>query len=64
MQYDKDSDSRPPLPGAGQLEDYTTAFLVVFGLLIFIALFSVWARFGLPFTVVLALMADRFLLRR
>lgn len=64
MNHNRNSDQRPPLPGAGYLENYTTPFLVVAGVLCFVALFAVWAVFGMPFTVVLALLADRFLLRR
>lgn len=64
MNYDRDSDQRPPLPGAGYLEDYTAPFLVVAGMLCFVALFAVWAVFGMPFTVVLALLTDRLFLHR
>ena len=64
MHYDRDSDDRPPLPGAGYLEDYTTPFLIVAGMLCFVALFALWAVFGLPFTVVLAFFADRLFLNR
>ena len=63
MRYDRDSDDRPPLPGAGYLEDYTLPFLCVAGVLCFVALFAVWAVFGLPFTIVLALLTERFFLR-
>ena len=63
MHYDKDSDSRPPLPGAGQLDDYTDAFLVVAGVLVFITLFVIWASAGMPVAVMLAYLADRVLLR-
>ena len=59
MKYDRDSDQRPPLPGAGYLEDYTGAFLVVAGMLCFVALFAIWAVFGLPFTIVVAILTDR-----
>lgn len=64
MHYDRDSDERPPLPGAGYMENYTNAFLISFGVIVFIALFVVWAVFGMPFTIVLALMTERFVLRR
>lgn len=63
MKYDRDSDDRPPLPGAGYLEDYTGPFLVTFGVLIFVVLFALWALFGLPLTVVLALLSERVFLR-
>ena len=63
MRYDRDSNQRPPLPGAGYLENYTGAFLVVAGMLCFVALFTLWAVFGLPFTVVTALLTERMLLR-
>lgn len=59
MNYDRDSDQRPPLPGAGYLEDYTGPFLVVAAVLCFVALFAIWAAFGLPFTVVVAVLTDR-----
>ncbi len=63
QRHDRDAENRPPLPGAGYMENYTTAFLVSFGVLTFVALVTVWAVFGLPFTVVLALLIERFLLR-
>ena len=59
MKYDRESNQRPPLPGAGYLEDYTGPFLVVAGMLCFVALFAIWAVFGLPFTIVVAILTDR-----
>ncbi len=37
---------RPPLPGHGQMEDYTGAFLVSAGCVLFMALFAIWALLG------------------
>lgn len=64
MRYDRDSDERPPLPGAGYMEDYTLPFLVVAGVLCYIVLFALWAVFGFPFTATVALLTDRLLLAR
>jgi hypothetical protein len=57
-------DERPPLPGSGYLEDYTVPFLWSAGALIFIGLFALWAIWGLPLILVLALLAHRLLPRR
>ena len=64
MQHRREQSERPPLPGAGYMEDYTGAFLVAAGVLLFVALFAIWAAWGLGATVILALLADRLLLRR
>ena len=64
QRHDRERHDRPPLPGAGYMEDYTTPFLVVAGMLCFVGLFAVWAAFGLPFTVTLALLTDRLFLNR
>ncbi|MDJ0826444.1 MAG: hypothetical protein QNJ16_13150 [Rhodobacter sp.] len=64
MNHRREHYERPPLPGAGYLEDYTTAFLVSAGALCFVGLFAVWAVFGLPFTIVLAVLADRLIARK
>jgi len=61
--YDRDSDERPPLPGAGYMEDYTGAFLISAGVLVFIALFAIWAAFGLPVTLILAVISERLMRR-
>lgn len=58
-----ENEDRPPLPGAGYLEDYTAPFLVVAGVLCFIALFTIWTLFGLPVAVLVALLADRLITR-
>ena len=63
QKHDRDMEERRTMPGLGYAENYTTAFLVSFGVLTFVGLFAVWAVFGLPFTVVLALLIERFLLR-
>jgi len=63
MPQDRNSASRPPLPNAGVVEDFTAPFLVTAGVLCFVGLFAVWAWFGLPFAIVLAWMADRLVLR-
>ena len=52
-------EDRPPLPGAGHVEDYTTPFLVVTGLLCYIGLVVLWALFGLPLVVIGTLLATR-----
>lgn len=62
--YDRDSQSRPPLPGAGYMEDYTNAFLVSAGALCFLILCVLWVMFGLPFVAVAAYGIDRLFLRR
>ncbi|MCG6903463.1 MAG: hypothetical protein LJE68_12360 [Rhodobacter sp.] len=64
MSHDRESNQRPPLPGAGVMEDYTAAFLCVAGFLCFLALFALWVNFGLPFTLVLAALTDRVFLHR
>ena len=64
MNYRRESEERPPLPGAGYLEDYTVPFLVVAGVLCFLALFAIWAAWGLPGAIILAVLADRAIPRR
>ncbi len=64
MRHSRESHSRPPLPGEGYMEDYTTPFLVVAGVLCYVVLFTLWVLFGLPFTATLAFLTDRFLLAR
>ncbi|MDJ0630945.1 MAG: hypothetical protein QNJ44_21990 [Rhodobacter sp.] len=63
MSYRREHYERPPLPGAGYLEDYTDAFLVVAGVLCFVGLFALWAVFGLPFVVIVSVLADRLIVR-
>lgn len=45
----------------GRVEDYTGAFLVSFGVLVFCALIALWANVGYFATLMLALVADRWL---
>ena len=63
MHYDKDSNARPPLPGAGHMEDYTNAFLITAGFLCFFVLCTLWVIFGMPFVVTLAFITERLFLR-
>ena len=51
---------RPP-PPPGEVEDFTAAFLVSFGVLVFMALFAVWAAWGLPAAILAALAGDRLI---
>lgn len=48
----------------GVVEDYTNAFLVSFGVVVFIALFAVWAVWGLIGAGLVSWLADRAMLRR
>ena len=64
MNYDKDSNQRPPLPGAGYAEDYTNAFLVSFGMLVFVLLFALVGLIGFAATVISSFLFDRIFLRR
>lgn len=41
------------------MEDYTTAFLVVAGVLCFLALFIIWATWGYPIALLTAFFANR-----
>ena len=61
MNYDRYNSERAPLPGAGYVEDYTNAFLVSFGVLLFVGLFAMVAAFGFVTTVASALVAERLL---
>ncbi len=63
MSYRREHNERAPLPGAGHVEDYTTPFLWAAGMLLFVALFALWANFGLAFVLIVAAAAD-FLLQR
>ena len=53
------SDQRPNYPGT--VEDYTSAFLVSFGVLIFMALFAIWALWGLLVAGIVSAIADRLM---
>ena len=64
MHYDRDSGDRPPLPNAGYVEDFTVPFLVVAGVLLFVALFAIWAVSGLATALIVAFLTDRIILRR
>jgi len=57
-------DTRPPLPGAGHVENYTVPFLVVFAFLVYFTLLAIWAVYGLPSALIAAVVADRFIPRR
>ena len=57
MHHNRQSHERPPLPGAGTMEDYTAAFLWSADVLIFLALFAVWAVWGLPGVLLLSVLA-------
>lgn len=55
---------RPPLPGHGRaVENYTNAFLVSAGALLFCLLIALWAQFGFLAPLVLAWACDRALSR-
>ncbi len=58
MSYRRHADTRPPLPCEGRAEDYTAAFLVVAGLLCFLVLMMLWARWGMPATMICAALAE------
>ncbi|MDD9920670.1 MAG: hypothetical protein OXQ92_00055 [Boseongicola sp.] len=53
-------DERPSYPTP--VENYTNAFLVSFGMLIFMALFAIWAIWGLIVAGVVSWSADRLML--
>ncbi len=50
-------------PGARQVENYTTPFLIVSGVLCYVGLLVLWAVFGLPATLFSAYLADRLISR-
>ena len=64
MRHDRQSYERPPLPGAGYMEDYTMPFLVTAGVLCFLGLFAIWALFGLPGALIAAFLANRAIAAR
>jgi len=45
----------------GMVEDYTNAFLVSFGVLTFLALFTIWAIWGLLIAGLVSWVADRLI---
>jgi len=57
----RNDNTRPPLPGAGYVEDFTTPFLVVTGVLTFFILCTIWAVAGWPMAVLTAFAVDRLL---
>ena len=61
MNRHRESHERAPLPGAGYVEDYTTPFLVVAGVLCFLFLFALWAAWGLGAPLVFGFLADRLM---
>lgn len=63
MQFGQEKSERPPLPGSGHMENYTGAFLVSAGVLCFFLLCTLWAMFGLPFVITLAILTERLFLR-
>jgi hypothetical protein len=58
MQHGREFEDRPPLPGAGRMENYTGPFLVVAGVLCFVMLFALWAAWGLPAVLALAALVN------
>ncbi len=64
MQGPRHLPERPPLPGSGYMDDYTTAFLWSAGVLVFMALLTLWAALGFPAALVAATVSDRLILRR
>jgi hypothetical protein len=51
--------NRPQHPGVAP--NFTTAFLVSFGLLVFMALFTIWVIFGLIIAGLVSWLADRIM---
>ncbi len=64
MQGPRHRPERPPLPGTGYMENYTTAFLWSAGVLVFMALLTLWASMGFPAALFAATVSDRLILRR
>lgn len=56
-------ETRPPLPGHGRMENYTVAFLISAGCLLFTVLFALWALWGISAPLLAAFLADRWLRR-
>ena len=63
MPYDRESRDRPPLPGEGQMQNFTDAFCVTAGVLLFVCLVAIWANYGLLVILVATYFIDRFLKR-
>ena len=63
MQPPNRHQDRPPFPGTGHVENYTTPFLIVAGVLCYIALLTLWIVFGLPLVLIGADFADRVIAR-
>lgn len=63
MPYDRESRDRPPLPGEGQMQDFTDAFFVTAGVLLFVCLVAIWANYGLPIILVTTYFAHKVLRR-
>ena len=59
----KKFDHRPNLPGHGTMEDYTTPFLVVFGVILWIGLVVIWGLYELLGAVLSAYLIERSLVR-
>ncbi len=53
------SDERHQLPGHGSMEDYTMPFLIVAGVLCWIALVVIWVIFGIVGAAISAFAVDR-----
>lgn len=54
---------RPPLPGHGRAENYTNAFLISAGGLLFMVFFVIWALWGLLAALGLAYGTDKSISR-
>ena len=52
-------DRRPEYPSSAP--DYTTAFLASFGVLVFMALFAIWAIWGMIMAAIVSWLADRLI---
>ncbi len=57
------SDQRHQLPGHGTMEDYTTPFLIVAGILCWMGLVVMWVLFGILGATLSAVAADRIIPR-
>lgn len=56
--------TRPPLPGDGnRVENYTNAFLVSFGGILFMIFIAIWALWGFLAALVLAYGTDKTISR-
>jgi len=61
MSTRRHNEDRPPLPGAGYVEDYTLPFLVAAGVLCFILLFAIWAAWGIVPVLAFSILAERLI---